>query len=126
MNDKKSFTKANERLENHFLCHTETCTPIRQDYPEEGLASQAAAVRRLKSRFSCSQNRAEMGAAPPTPFPSVFHTIIWAASSTVTSNVIASNSNYMQRQKYSPITISLVKPYRSSAKHAAQKCTKWA
>lgn len=51
---KKSFTKANERLVNNFLCGTDTCTSIRWDYPEEGVGLQAAVVRKLKSRFICS------------------------------------------------------------------------
>lgn len=121
MNDKKSFTKANERLLNHFLCHTETCTSIRQDYLEEGLGSQTAAVGRLRSRFSCSQNRAKMGTAPQAPpchLPS--HTMTWAASSTVKSLII-SNSNCMQSQKYFPVTVSLVRLCTSSAQHIAQK-----
>lgn len=39
-----------------------------------GLGSQAAAVRRLRSRFSCSENRAEMGTTPWTPsLPHLIH-----------------------------------------------------
>lgn len=110
MNDKKSFTKAIERLANHFLYHTDTCTPIRWDYPEEGLGLKAVVgLGNLRADSSALRTKLRWASYSRhnTPSPSPFQTIIWAVFGTVKSSVSVSNSNCRQRHEYLPVTISL-------------------
>lgn len=88
-NDKKRIIKTNERLANHFLCHTETCIPIGITW-RRGWGRQAAAFPRLTGRFCCSGCSWD-GAVPRLPL----HTMIWAASSVVSE--IISNELYVTK-----------------------------
>lgn len=123
---KKSFTKANERPANHLLCHTDTCTSIRWDYPEEGLGLQAAVVWKFKSRFICSQKKSEMGTTLLTKHP---------LPVAISDNNLGSfwyckmQCKCFKQQLYTEIQVpschNFLRLCSSSAKHTGQKGIKW-